>query len=78
MVNLELPVSQLLAQLQSGEISSLQLTQSCLDRIEKRNEELGTFLLVNADGALAKAEAVDHCTPDRFSPRIARGLTHCS
>ncbi len=49
----------LLAALASGELTSRTLTEACLTRIEEQNPQLNAFVNVNADAALAKADAVD-------------------
>lgn len=46
-------------QLASGSISSVELTQHYLDRIEKHDSAIGSFLHVDRDGALAEAKRVD-------------------
>jgi aspartyl-tRNA(Asn)/glutamyl-tRNA(Gln) amidotransferase subunit A len=51
--------SELVELLQSGEITSVELTQAFLDRIEKLNPVLNSFLHVNAKEALATATEVD-------------------
>jgi len=51
--------SELVELLQSGEITSVELTQAFLDRIEKLNPVLNSFLHVNAKEALATAAEVD-------------------
>ena len=45
--------------LAAGEFTSVQLTQAHVDRIEAHNPSLNAFLLVDAEGALAQAAAVD-------------------
>ncbi|NND82724.1 MAG: Asp-tRNA(Asn)/Glu-tRNA(Gln) amidotransferase subunit GatA [Gammaproteobacteria bacterium] len=50
-------VSELSAQLRSGEISSVELTQDYLQRIER--SELNAFISVSADSALAEAQTAD-------------------
>jgi aspartyl-tRNA(Asn)/glutamyl-tRNA(Gln) amidotransferase subunit A len=51
--------SELVELLQSGEITSVELTQAFLDRIEKLNPVLNSFLHVNTKEALATAAEVD-------------------
>jgi aspartyl-tRNA(Asn)/glutamyl-tRNA(Gln) amidotransferase subunit A len=51
--------SELVELLTSGEISSVELTQAFLDRIEKLNPTLNSFLHVNTKEALATAAEVD-------------------
>ncbi|MEO6458620.1 MAG: Asp-tRNA(Asn)/Glu-tRNA(Gln) amidotransferase subunit GatA [Chloroflexia bacterium] len=46
--------------LDSGEVSSEELTRSALDRISALDKELGIFCYVNADGALQAARESDH------------------
>ena len=43
----------------AGEISSVELTRSVLDRIDAVDERVGAYLLVNAEVALEQAEAAD-------------------
>ncbi|MEO8246953.1 MAG: Asp-tRNA(Asn)/Glu-tRNA(Gln) amidotransferase subunit GatA [Chloroflexota bacterium] len=45
--------------LQSGEVTSRELTEACLARIERDGERLNTFLAVEAEAALATADAAD-------------------
>jgi len=45
--------------LQNNEITSVQLTEACLDKIEKRNPELNAFITVLEKEALELAEASD-------------------
>jgi aspartyl-tRNA(Asn)/glutamyl-tRNA(Gln) amidotransferase subunit A len=51
--------SELVELLQSGEITSVELTQAFLDRIEKLNPVLNSYLHVNTKEALATAAEVD-------------------
>ncbi|CCI83383.1 Asp-tRNA(Asn)/Glu-tRNA(Gln) amidotransferase subunit GatA [Corynebacterium otitidis] len=51
--------AELAEKIHAKEVSSKEVTQAFLDRIEETNVELNTFLHVDADGALAQAEAVD-------------------
>lgn len=45
--------------LRDGEITSVELTQACLDRMEELNATLNAFLTIDAEGALAQAADVD-------------------
>lgn len=45
--------------LQAREISSRELTQLYLDRIERLDSQLNSFITVTAESALAQAEAAD-------------------
>ncbi|MEN6457843.1 MAG: Asp-tRNA(Asn)/Glu-tRNA(Gln) amidotransferase subunit GatA [Thermoguttaceae bacterium] len=56
---IHLGASQLLRRLAAGEIRSLEITQACLDRIQRHDATVGAFLRVDASGALAQAEAID-------------------
>lgn len=54
-----LPTEALLQSLKSGELSSRALTEFCLNRIEQFNGTLNAFTTVDAEGAIAAAEAID-------------------
>ncbi|MGV0633926.1 Asp-tRNA(Asn)/Glu-tRNA(Gln) amidotransferase subunit GatA [Mycolicibacillus trivialis] len=49
----------LAAGIAAGELSSVEITQACLDQIHATDERYGAFLHVAADAALAAAAAVD-------------------
>ena len=51
--------NELLESLASGEVSSQQLVQACLDRIAELDPQLNAFVNVDANGALIRARAVD-------------------
>jgi aspartyl-tRNA(Asn)/glutamyl-tRNA(Gln) amidotransferase subunit A len=53
------PISEVADLLRRREASSRQLTESCLERIERDGARLNTFLAVGADAALAAADAAD-------------------
>ncbi|GAA4426548.1 Asp-tRNA(Asn)/Glu-tRNA(Gln) amidotransferase subunit GatA [Bremerella cremea] len=55
----EASATQLLSQLESGEVTSVEVTKACLEQIRKHDGEVGAFLKVMDDKALAKAEEVD-------------------
>jgi len=51
--------TQLLAQLESGNVSAVEVTQAYLDQIGRREREVKAFLRVDAEGALRQAADVD-------------------
>ena len=51
--------TELVALMEAGELTSVELTQLCLDRIEQENPRLNAFLSVNPDAALEAARAID-------------------
>lgn len=55
----ELTATEQLAKLETGQVTSTELTQVYLDRIEKIDPKIHAFLHVNAETALAKAREVD-------------------
>ncbi len=56
---IEKTAAELSQALSSGEISSVELTRSYLDRINKYNEELNAYITVCEDSALAQAKTAD-------------------
>ena len=52
-------LTELAAGLDSGEFTSIELTQNLLDRIAAHNEKLNAFVTVTADEALEKAKRAD-------------------
>lgn len=57
-------VTQLAAALASGELSSRELTSHFLQRIEKADGQLNSFITVTAEQALSQAEAADKARAD--------------
>jgi aspartyl-tRNA(Asn)/glutamyl-tRNA(Gln) amidotransferase subunit A len=53
------PAHELVKLLQSGEVTSVELTQAFLDRIAKYNSAINAYLHVSAESALATAAEVD-------------------
>ncbi|MBN2473046.1 MAG: Asp-tRNA(Asn)/Glu-tRNA(Gln) amidotransferase subunit GatA [Pirellulales bacterium] len=51
--------TELLAGLGSGEITSVAVTQACLDQIERHDKNVRAFLRVDAQAALERAEQID-------------------
>jgi aspartyl-tRNA(Asn)/glutamyl-tRNA(Gln) amidotransferase subunit A len=64
----QLTLSELAAELASGEVSSRAATQACLDRIQKVDGEIRAFLSYDAGDALAQAAAADQA--------LAAGASH--
>ncbi len=54
-----LSLSEASARLRSGQLTSLSLTQACLEKIEKLNPILNAFITVTADAALREAQSAD-------------------
>ena len=59
--------------IQSREISSVELTQSLLDRIDARNKDINAFVRVEHDAALAMAEDSDRRVKEG-NPRLLEGV----
>ena len=55
----ELTITQAAAGLRQKEFSAVELAQSCIDRIEKRNARINAFISVRAEEALIEAAAAD-------------------
>lgn len=66
---LRLSALELGKKIHSGELTSVQLTQACLSRIDKLNPVLNAFILVDAEGALKVAQRVDEI--------VAKGDADC-
>ena len=58
-----LTIHQLIEQLHAGELSSREVTQACLDRVEKVDDRLNAFISVDAADALAQSDAADRRAP---------------
>src|SRR5262245_18810657 len=56
---LERTAGKLLRSLKAGEISAVELTAACLERISATDDRVGAFLRVDEKRALAEAAAVD-------------------
>ena len=63
-----LTISELVTRLASREVSSRAATQACLDQIERVDGRLHAFISLDADHALAQADAADRA--------LAAGTTH--
>ena len=68
-MELPLTIQEAAAALRAGQITSVELTHTLLDKIEKLNPILGAFICVTADAALAEAAAADAL----FAAGIDRG-----
>lgn len=55
----ELNLKQANEGLRKGDFTSVELTQSCLERVKERNEEINAFITVDDEGALAAAKKAD-------------------
>ncbi len=55
----ELHIGQAARLMEKGELSSVELTRSCLDRIATIDQELSAFITVDEKGALEQAEKAD-------------------
>ncbi|MFH1919021.1 MAG: amidase, partial [Planctomycetota bacterium] len=55
----DLTATELLAELGSGKVTSVEVTQAFLDRIERHDGKIGAFLQVDAEGALEGAAQID-------------------
>lgn len=56
---IDLTATELLARLQSGELTSVEVTQAYLDQIQRCDAKVGAFLRVDAHAALARAAEID-------------------
>lgn len=65
------PAHELAAMIQAGEITSREVTQAFLDRIAETDGEIGAFLHVGAEEALAAADAVDAQVKEGGAPASA-------
>lgn len=59
------------AALQAGEVSSTELVQHHLDRVERYGERLGAFVTVTAERALERAKVVDSALAAGIAPPLA-------
>src|SRR3954463_9726248 len=61
------PATELANVVRAGELSSRELTEASLERIEALQPELNAFVHVDPDGALAAADAVQADDPRPFA-----------
>lgn len=69
-----LSTKDLVSKLQSGDLTSRSLTEACLQRIEQLNPTLNAFLSVDADAALAQADAIDARRTNGDAVGLLQGL----
>ena len=55
----ELTICQALVKMEQGDLSAVELTESCLKRIDAVEKEVTAFITIDRDGALAQAENAD-------------------
>lgn len=56
---IDLSATELLAQLNSGDVTSVEVTGAFLDQIGRHDEQVGAFLRVEAEEALRRADGID-------------------
>ncbi|NDV18008.1 Asp-tRNA(Asn)/Glu-tRNA(Gln) amidotransferase subunit GatA [Pseudodesulfovibrio sp. JC047] len=61
-------LSEVAAQLQSGELKAVEAVRNCLDRIEATEPRVKALITVTGDTALAQAETLDAEGPDASKP----------
>jgi len=59
MTSYDLTISEALAKMADGQLTSAELTSEYIKRIEAVDKDLGSFVTVDKDGAMAQAEAAD-------------------
>src|SRR5437660_2686946 len=64
----QLTISELVSKLAAREASSREATQACLDQIQRADPQIGAFLSLDAENAMAQAGAADQ--------QLAIGVTH--
>lgn len=55
----ELTITQALKEMERGELSAVELTKSCLDRIDTIEKEITAFISIDQQGAILQAENAD-------------------
>jgi aspartyl-tRNA(Asn)/glutamyl-tRNA(Gln) amidotransferase subunit A len=74
MSDLPATATEMLVQLEAGEVSSRELTQAFLDRISRFDAQLGAFLRVDSQAALEQAETIDRRRAKRAGVGRLAGL----
>lgn len=59
MPDLTQTAAELAEQVRTGATTSRAITEACLQRIEERDEQIGAFLAVDSESALARADRID-------------------
>ena len=59
MKSYELSIEEAASKLRAGELSSVELTKSCLDRIDQIEEHVNAFITLDSENALQQAEQAD-------------------
>jgi aspartyl-tRNA(Asn)/glutamyl-tRNA(Gln) amidotransferase subunit A len=65
-------IAQIAPRIRAGEVTATQLTQACLERIQRLDAQLNAFITLLADSALAQAKQLD----DERSQGTYRGPLH--
>jgi amidase len=68
------PAVALRSALRSGELSAVELTQRCLDRIEEKNPQLNAFVALDPEAALAQARTADDALSTARRDQTLEGL----
>ena len=55
----ELTIKEAHQKLRKKEVSSVELTQACLDRIEKKDKDINAFLTITSELAISQAKEID-------------------
>lgn len=55
----ELTIAQALKEMEAGDLSSVELTKSCLERIDTVEDKVSAFITIDTKGALIQAEQAD-------------------
>ena len=56
---IHMSATELLARLEAGELTSVEVVRAFLDQIESHDAEIKAFIHVHADAAVARAEEID-------------------
>ncbi len=70
----ELSASAAVKKIKAGELSSLELTRACLDRITQSDDQLKAWVSVDSDYALAQAEKMDEIRKSGYPTGALHGV----